>query len=124
MAVVTNASPRTRRRASCVTVAASSAKRDEMIDEKELTKRLMASIEIEMKIPPYQMGVANVIVRRIVPGTMRMSALQFLAFLLCSSLMQRNLSRRNASPIVEPQQQIKCSPRFDFPQNHRGETFR
>jgi hypothetical protein len=38
-----------------------------MIDEKELTKRLMASIEIEMPIPSYQMGVANLIVRRIAP---------------------------------------------------------
>jgi hypothetical protein len=36
-----------------------------MIDEKELTKRLMASVEIEMRIPPYQMGVANIIVQRI-----------------------------------------------------------
>jgi len=36
-----------------------------MIDEKELTKRLMASVEVEMRIPPYQMGVANLIVRRI-----------------------------------------------------------
>ena len=32
-----------------------------MIDEKELTKRLMASIEIGMPIPPYQMGVANLV---------------------------------------------------------------
>ncbi|MBZ5645422.1 MAG: hypothetical protein LAO19_21895 [Acidobacteriia bacterium] len=38
-----------------------------MINQKELTKRLMASVEIEMPIPPYQMGVANLIVRRIVP---------------------------------------------------------
>jgi hypothetical protein len=35
-----------------------------MIDEKELTKLLMARIEIEMPIPPYQMGVANLVVRR------------------------------------------------------------
>jgi hypothetical protein len=41
--------------------------RDKMINEKELTKRLMASIEIEMGIPHYQMGVANIIVRRIAP---------------------------------------------------------
>ncbi len=34
-----------------------------MISEKELTKRLMASVEIEMPIPPYQLGVlANLIV--------------------------------------------------------------
>jgi hypothetical protein len=38
-----------------------------MIDEKELTKLLMARIEIEMPIPPYQMGVANLVVRRIAP---------------------------------------------------------
>jgi hypothetical protein len=38
-----------------------------MIDEKELTKRLMARIEIEMPIPYYQMGVASLIVRRIAP---------------------------------------------------------
>ena len=48
-------------------MAVSSAKRDEMIGEKELTKRLMASVEIEMRIPPHQMGVANLIVRRIAP---------------------------------------------------------
>jgi len=41
--------------------------RDEMIDEKELRKRLMASVEIELRIPPYQLGVANLIVRRLVP---------------------------------------------------------
>ena len=44
------------------------AKRDEMIDEKELTKRLMASVEVEMRIPPYQMGVANLIVRHALLG--------------------------------------------------------
>ena len=38
-----------------------------MIGEKELTKRLMACIEVELQIPPYQMGMANLIVRRIVP---------------------------------------------------------
>jgi hypothetical protein len=59
--------PRTRRREPCVRVTVSAAKRDEMIDEKELTKRLMARIEIEMPIPPYQLGVANLIVRRIAP---------------------------------------------------------
>jgi hypothetical protein len=48
-------------------VAVSSAKRGEMIDEKELTKRLMASVEIEMRIPSYQMGLATLIVRRIAP---------------------------------------------------------
>jgi hypothetical protein len=42
-----------------------------MIDEKELTKRLMASVEIEMQIPPYQMGVANLIVRRIAPKVLK-----------------------------------------------------
>jgi hypothetical protein len=41
--------------------------RDGMIGEKELTKRLMACIEIELRIPPYQMGMANLIVRRIAP---------------------------------------------------------
>ena len=51
--------PCTRRKEPCLRVAVSAAKRDEMIDQKELTKRLMASIEIEMPIPPYQMGVAN-----------------------------------------------------------------
>jgi hypothetical protein len=60
-------SPCTRRREACLRVAVSTAKRDEMIDEKELIKRLMASVEIEMRIPPYQMGVANLIVRRIAP---------------------------------------------------------
>ncbi len=40
---------------------------DEMIGEKELTKRLMACIEIELRIPPYQMGMATLIVRRIAP---------------------------------------------------------
>ena len=60
-------SPCTHRREPCLKVAVSAAKRDEMIDEKELTKRLMASVEIEMPIPPYQMGVANLIVRRIAP---------------------------------------------------------
>jgi hypothetical protein len=38
-----------------------------MIDEKELRKLLMASVEIELRIPPYQLGVANHIVRRIAP---------------------------------------------------------
>ena len=38
-----------------------------MIGEKELTKRLLACIEIELQIPPYQTGMANLIVRRIVP---------------------------------------------------------
>jgi len=52
-------------------VAVCSAKRDEMIDEKELTKLLMASVEIEMQIPPYQMGVANLIVRRIAPKVLK-----------------------------------------------------
>ena len=42
----------------------------EMIDEKELTKLLMARIEVEMPVPPYQMGVANLIVRRIAPKVM------------------------------------------------------
>jgi hypothetical protein len=42
-----------------------------MIDEKELTKLLMASVEIEMEIPPYQMGVANLIVRRIAPKVLK-----------------------------------------------------
>ena len=41
--------------------------RDEMINENELTKLLMASIEIEMGIPQYQLGVANLVVRRIAP---------------------------------------------------------
>ena len=41
-----------------------------MIDEKELTKLLMARIEVEMPVPPYQMGVANLIVRRIAPKVM------------------------------------------------------
>ena len=57
----------TRRREPCLRVAVPAADRDEMIDEKELTKRLMARIEIEMPIPPYQLGVANLIVRRIAP---------------------------------------------------------
>ena len=57
----------TGRREPCLRMAVSAAKRDEMINQKELTKRLMASVEIEMPIPPYQMGVANLIVRRIVP---------------------------------------------------------
>ena len=52
-------------------MAVCSAKRDEMIDEKELTKLLMASVEIEMQIPPYQMGVANLIVRRIAPKVLK-----------------------------------------------------
>ena len=38
-----------------------------MINEKDLTKRLLACVEIEMPIPPYQMGVANLVVRLIVP---------------------------------------------------------
>ncbi len=38
-----------------------------MIDEKELTKLLMAKIEFEMPIPPHQLGVATVIVRRMAP---------------------------------------------------------
>jgi len=38
-----------------------------MIDEKELIKRLMASVEIESPILPYQLGVATLIVRRIAP---------------------------------------------------------
>ena len=38
-----------------------------MIGEKELTKRLMAYIEIELQIPPYQVGMANLIVHRIAP---------------------------------------------------------
>lgn len=49
----------------------SSAKRDKMIDENELTKQLMASIELEMHVPPYQMGVANAIVRGIAPKVMK-----------------------------------------------------
>ncbi len=57
----------TRRKESRLRIAVSAAKRDEMIDEKELTKRLMASIEIEMPILPYQLGVANLVVRRIAP---------------------------------------------------------
>jgi len=40
---------------------------DEMINENELTKRLMATIEIEMGIHQYQLGMANLIVRRIAP---------------------------------------------------------
>jgi hypothetical protein len=59
--------PCTRRREPCLRRAVSAANRDEMIDEKELTKLLMARIEIEMPIPYYQMGVANLIVRRIAP---------------------------------------------------------
>ena len=58
-------SPCRRRRQPCSRVTVSSAKRDEMIDEKQLTKLLMASVEIENRIPPHQMGVANLIVRRI-----------------------------------------------------------
>ena len=42
-----------------------------MIDENELTKQLMASIELEMHVPPYQMGVANAVVRGIVPKIMK-----------------------------------------------------
>ena len=60
-------SPCTRRRQPCFRVTVSSAKWDEMIDEKQLTKLLMASVEIENRIPPHQMGVANLIVRRIAP---------------------------------------------------------
>jgi hypothetical protein len=51
-------------------IGVSAAKRDAMIDEKELTKLLMARIEHEMPIPPYQLGVANLIVRRIAPKIM------------------------------------------------------
>jgi hypothetical protein len=57
----------THRREACLRVAVSAANRDEMIDEKELIKLLMARIEIEMPIPYYQMGVASLIVRRIAP---------------------------------------------------------
>ncbi len=48
----------------------SAAKRDAMIDEKELTKLLMAKIEYEMPIPSHQLGVATVIVRRMAPKIM------------------------------------------------------
>ncbi len=41
-----------------------------MVGERELTKRLIACIETEAHIPPFQMGVAQSIVRRIVPMVM------------------------------------------------------
>jgi hypothetical protein len=59
--------PSARREDACLGMGVSASKRDAMIDEKELTKLLMARIEFEMPIPPYQLGVANLIVRRIAP---------------------------------------------------------
>jgi len=38
-----------------------------MIGEKELAKRLQACIETDIGIPAFQVGMANHIVRRIVP---------------------------------------------------------
>ena len=38
-----------------------------MIGEKELAKRLQACIETDLAIPAFQMGMANQILRRIVP---------------------------------------------------------
>jgi hypothetical protein len=38
-----------------------------MINENDLRKRLTASVEAELGILPYQMGVANMVLRRIVP---------------------------------------------------------
>jgi len=38
-----------------------------MIGEKELAKRLQACIETDLGIPSFQMGMANQIVRRIIP---------------------------------------------------------
>lgn len=38
-----------------------------MIGEKELAKRLKACIETDLEIPSFQMGVANQIVRRLIP---------------------------------------------------------
>ena len=38
-----------------------------MIGEKELARRLKACIETDLEIPSFQMGVANQVVRRIVP---------------------------------------------------------
>lgn len=38
-----------------------------MIGEKELAKRLQACIETDLGIPSFQMGMANQIVRRLVP---------------------------------------------------------
>lgn len=38
-----------------------------MIGEKELAKRLQACIETDLGIPSFQIGMANQIVRRLVP---------------------------------------------------------
>ena len=38
-----------------------------MIGEKELTKRLQASIETDLKIPSHHMGLATQVVRRMIP---------------------------------------------------------